>query len=188
MQTIKVQNGNCNDNWSEPSGENFRFRDWIPLGVWVEAGPFITSRECFMAGTLLNYGCGSDSSNLSKSSELFPVQVPARVLLLEENKTQTNLPLYSEVALDIILHNTMTCVLSRVWLYDPWSWTGPWDASHGFFSEEGEMNEWLFFLMGWKNKKMNLPYGDTKTKQNPSVLTCQSLLPCISITRLCQFC
>lgn len=44
---------------------------------------------CFMACALLSYRCGSDSSDSCKCSELIPVQVPVRVLSLEESTNQT---------------------------------------------------------------------------------------------------
>lgn len=75
------------------SQKTFQFRDWTSFCMWLEASPFIAPGACFMAGLLLSYRCGSDSLNLSKCSELLPVQVPIRVLALEESTNQMKLTL-----------------------------------------------------------------------------------------------
>lgn len=65
-------------------GENFQFRDWTPVAEGQSLhGP--------RAGTLLSYRRGSDSPNLPKCSQLLPVQVPVRVLTLEESTNPVKL-------------------------------------------------------------------------------------------------
>lgn len=75
-------------SWSQIVRREFSFLRLDPILCVVRARPFIAPRARFMAGTLLSYRCGSDSSNLSKCSELIPVQVPVRVLSLEESTHQ----------------------------------------------------------------------------------------------------
>lgn len=69
--------------------ENFQFRDWI--WVWLEASP-LNPRGMFHGW----HRYGSDSSNLSKCSELLPVQVPVRALSLEESTNQMKLTLFTQ--------------------------------------------------------------------------------------------
>lgn len=129
--------------------ENFLFRDWSPFCVWLEASP-LSPRGTLTAGMLLNYRCGSDSSNLPKCCELLPVPVPVRVLSREESTNQMKLTLLStQMQPWILLFTTLftTLVLSRDWLYNPWSWMGPCDVPHGFLSKEGGMNNQLFLCL-----------------------------------------
>lgn len=87
--------------------ENFLFRDWTPFCVWLEASP-LSPRGTLTAGMLLNYRCGSDSSNLPKCCELLPVPVPVKSSVPggKHKPNETHSPLYSDVALDITFHNT----------------------------------------------------------------------------------
>lgn len=70
---IKIQNGNCNDSWSQSvRGRIFSLETGLHF-MCLKASPCPGPGTCFKAGTLLSYKCDSDSSNSPKCSELLPV-------------------------------------------------------------------------------------------------------------------